>query len=81
MQQNRNHKTHFMISITPTYFGIGVPSSESLRTKESQVLDLWVYEHKGSKVGLWSFVFADSLEMEVRCQNKQGLHLSWMSFY
>jgi len=33
MQQNTNHKTQFMISITPTYFGIGVPSSESLRTK------------------------------------------------
>jgi len=33
IQQNANHETQFMISITPTYFGIGVPSSESLRTK------------------------------------------------
>ena len=53
------------------------PLQRVYEQKESQVLAFWVNEHKGSKVGLWSFVVVDSLKMEVRCRNTQG----WMRFY
>jgi len=57
IQYITNHKTQCITSITPACFGTGVPSSGSPINNWRIIL------------GLWFFVFVDSLKMALWCRN------------
>jgi len=64
-QTKIKYNTQFTISITSTCFGTGLPSSGNLRTQRiTNPINTW-----SGVLYLWSFVFADSLKMALRCRN------------